>query len=292
MRSLPALMAGAFCLAASGHPAEPIAPEPPIDKSGYTIFNPTPRKFMRELSADRPDKTESAYTVDAGHFQVEMDVLNYSYDRHTPARDQTRFERVSIAPMNLKLGLLNNVDFHLNIDSYTSMRAHDFATGAVETHRGFGDIVPRIKVNLWGNDGGKSAAAIMPFVKLPTSQDQIGNNSVEGGLLVPFAFELPFGFDMGSTDGFEWNRDSVGSGRHAEIVNTLTFGHNLIGALAGYIELFSNVSTEQNAPWVATIDAGLTYQISADVRLDAGMNIGVTRAAEDWNPFMGLTWRF
>ena len=37
---------------------------------------------MREMSTDRPDKTESPYTVDAGHFQVEMDVLTYSYDRN------------------------------------------------------------------------------------------------------------------------------------------------------------------------------------------------------------------
>jgi hypothetical protein len=31
---------------------------------------------MRELSADRPDKTDCPFTVDAGHFQVEMDFAN------------------------------------------------------------------------------------------------------------------------------------------------------------------------------------------------------------------------
>ncbi|MEO8821382.1 MAG: hypothetical protein ABI267_05890 [Ginsengibacter sp.] len=42
-------------------------------KSGYTIFNPTPKKLMRDFETDRPDVTESAYTVDAGHFQLETD---------------------------------------------------------------------------------------------------------------------------------------------------------------------------------------------------------------------------
>src|SRR3954471_348524 len=130
-------------------------------KSEFNLFNPTPPDLMRELNTDRPDKTESPYTVDAGHFQLEMDILNYAYDRHTVARDQTRFERVSIAPLNLKLGLLNNVDFQLGIESYSSIRAHDFSTGAVETHRGFGDLVPRMKINLWENDGGKTAAGII-----------------------------------------------------------------------------------------------------------------------------------
>ena len=54
--------------------AEGDAPAP--DKSHYHLFNPTPRELMREFNTDRPDKTESPYTVDAGHFQFEMDVLN------------------------------------------------------------------------------------------------------------------------------------------------------------------------------------------------------------------------
>ena len=31
---------------------------PSPDKSGYTLFNPTPEEYMREISPDRPDKTE------------------------------------------------------------------------------------------------------------------------------------------------------------------------------------------------------------------------------------------
>ena len=41
----------------------------PPDKSGYSFFHPAPREFMRELTTDRPDKTEGPFTVDAGHFQ-------------------------------------------------------------------------------------------------------------------------------------------------------------------------------------------------------------------------------
>ena len=42
----------------------------PPDKSGYNLFNPVPENLMRELSPDRPDKTESPYTVDAGNFML------------------------------------------------------------------------------------------------------------------------------------------------------------------------------------------------------------------------------
>jgi hypothetical protein len=40
------------------------------------------------------------------------------------------------------------------------------------------------------------------------------------------------------------------------------------------------------------VDFGLTYGLTDDIQLDAGINIGVTRSAEDFNPFVGLSWRF
>ena len=52
-------------------------------KAQFTLLNPTPVDLMRDLSTDRPDQTESAYTVDAGHFQLEMDFLNYARDHDT-----------------------------------------------------------------------------------------------------------------------------------------------------------------------------------------------------------------
>lgn len=49
-----------------------------VDKRQFTLFNPTPDKLMREMSTDRPDTTESPYTVDAGHFQFELDLAEYA----------------------------------------------------------------------------------------------------------------------------------------------------------------------------------------------------------------------
>src|SRR5438093_4618914 len=100
------------------------------DKSEYNLFNPTPFELVREMTTDRPDKTESPFTVDAGHFQIEADILHYTYDRYNPAHTDTRIETVSIAPMNLKVGLRNGVDLQLVLETYTSVRAHDIPTGA------------------------------------------------------------------------------------------------------------------------------------------------------------------
>lgn len=270
----------------------PLAATFAADKGGYHLFNPTPRDQMREMSTDRPDKTESPYTLDAGHFQIEMDVLNYSYDRHNPERRDIRIESVSIAPINLKAGLYNNVDLQLVVESYTSVRVKDRETPSRTRQQGFGDITPRLKVNLWGNDGGPTALAVMPYVKLPTNQDDLGNNSVEGGVIVPLAVELPHGFGMGVMTQFDFIRDESDGGHHAEFVNTITFSRDIVGNLGGYVEFFSLVSAESGSDWVGTLDLGLTYGLTKDIQLDAGINIGVTRSADDLNPFLGISWRF
>src|SRR5205085_10150583 len=73
------------------------------DKSAFNLFNPVPKKWMRELTPDRPDETETPHTVDAGHYQLEMDFANFTYNT---GRETTR--TWNFAPVNLKAGLLDN----------------------------------------------------------------------------------------------------------------------------------------------------------------------------------------
>jgi hypothetical protein len=292
--ALAALAAGAV-MAEVQEGAPGVAPDgvagQGADKSGYNLFHPTPRALMRELSADRPDKTDSPFTVDAGHFQVEMDFANLSYDRHPSAPGVAKVISVEGAPMNLKVGALNNLDVQLVLTPYRWERAEAGPSGAVERKSGFGDLTPRLKLNVVGNDGGPFALALLPFVKLPTAQDHLGNGSVEGGLKVPYAFAVP-GWDVGFQTEIDIKRDGVGRGYHPEFVNSVSVGHKLFGRVSYCVEFYSSVSTEGGSGWVGTVDTWLTYRVSANIRLDAGVYIGVTRPAEDWHPFVGMTWRF
>ena len=268
------------------------APEGPRlpDKSRYNLFNPTPSEFMREMSADRPDKTDCPFTVDAGHFQVEMDFANLTYDSPNPERGNVKSENYQIAPMNLKVGVLNDVDFQLVLMPYQWERVTDENSGRVEKASGFGDITPRVKINLVGNDGGFFALALIPFVKLPTSQGQLGNNSVEGGLGIPYAFDIP-DWDVGFQSTFNFNRNEIGGGYYTEFANSVSVGHAVVGKLSCAVEFFSSVSTQRNSDWIGTVDTWITYQVSKNFRLDAGVYIGVTSAADDWHPWVGMTWR-
>lgn len=285
------LLAG-VCVLGSSLVAISAADSSTADKSGYNLLERTPDHLRREMSTDRPDKTESPYTVDAGHYQVEMDLVNYSYDRHNPEHSNTRVDSFSIAPINFKVGLLNNVDLQFVVETYNHVREKNLDTGTTVKRRGFGDITTRMKWNLWGNDNGTTALALMPWVKFPTNQDGLGNDAIEGGLIVPLAVSLPGGWGMGVMTEVDFLEKASGSGYDTEFINSITFAHDIVGKLGGYVEFFSAVNTDSASDWVGTADFGLTYAVNDNVQLDGGVNIGVTRAADDVSPFLGVSWRF
>jgi len=277
-------------LAALGAAAQETNSVPP-DKSGCNLFNPTPAESMREMSPDRPDKTDSPFTVDAGHFQLEMDYANFTYDAPTAAHGNLKTEDCQIAPMNVKVGMLNNLDFQLVLSPWQWQRIEDKTTGTIEKDSGFGDITPRVKVNLIGNDGGFFALALIPFVKIPTAQDRLGNGAVEGGVGIPYAFDVP-NWDVGFQTTASINHDAADNDYHAEFNNSVSIGHAVIGKLSCHVEFFSSVSTEQNSSWIGTFDTWFTYQASKNLCLDAGVYIGATQSADDWHPWVGMTWRY
>jgi hypothetical protein len=283
--SAAAVQAGADPISAADETSDPATSK---DKGRYSLFHPTPPERMRELLPDRPDKTESPYTVDAGHFQLEMDFAKFVQDRS----DRVHLRSWNLAPCNLKLGLLNNVDLQLVFDSSIHHRIEDRAARSTTTRSGLGDVTTRLKINLWGNDGGQTAFALMPFVKFPTASDQLGNDAVEGGVILPLAVQLPGGWGLGLMSECDFLRNDETSSYHSTFIHSITLGHDLFGKLGGFFEFFSEVSRARGSPWVGTVDLGLSYGLTENSQLDAGVNLGVTDSADDVNPFAGLTVRF
>ena len=264
------------------------AQETPVpDKSGYNLFNFVPENLMRDLSPDRPDVTESPYTVDAGHYQLEMDFANFTYDKTAG----TTTKAWDVGDFNFKAGLLNNVDFQFVYDDYLNVHTED-NSGKSSTQSGFGDFTTRLKINLWGDDGGRTAFALLPYITFPTSTDGLGANALEGGVIFPLAVSLPYDFDLSLETAASCMKNDGGDGYHEEFIASASLDHQIVGKLSGFLEFFSNFSTESHAGWVGTVDTGLEYLVTKNIQLDLDCYFGVTLAATDYNPFCGITVRF
>ena len=254
------------------------------------LFHPVPNDRLREMSTDRPDQTESPYTLDAGHLQLEMDVVTGSFDRGQSGEGEVRTAAWGIAPLNFKLGLLHRVDVQFVLGTFVHSRIEDRTGGMVEHAAGFGDLLTRVKVNFWGDDGGRTAFGIMPFLKWPLPHTGLRNGRTEGGLIFPFALNLGRGWDLGAMTEIDLTaRDAGGYG--AGFINSVTVGRGVTRKLGVYAEFFALAGAPAGRGWQGQADAGLTYAASKNVQLDAGCNFGVTRSAPDFRPFVGLSVR-
>jgi len=264
------------------------------DKDAYTLFNPTPRHLMRDMSTDRPDTTESPFTVDAGHVQVEMSLVDYVRNDDKGVRTDT----ISALSTNVKLGLLNNTDVQFVFTPYT--RVEEEAGGGKETYDGFSDDTQvRLKINLWGNDGphpsfGDTAFAIMPFIKFPTGSSDLTNDHVEGGVIFPLAVALPRGWDLGLMVEVDFVYDEADDDYGVEFVHSAALGHDVPGidGLGFFVEYVGVAPSGLGESYRASANAGLTYAIHDNWVLDCGVSVGLTDNADDVGVFVGTSFRY
>jgi hypothetical protein len=167
----------------------------------------------------------------------------------------------------------------------------DRAAGTTEKVSGFGDVTTRLKVNFWGNDGGRTAFAMMPFVKWPLSASGVRNGETEGGVIFILGFELPAGWGSAAMTEVDFVSDGAG-GRDTEWINTITFARDLTSRLGGYLEFVAVTGDAPGFKWQGQFDVGLTYALNEDTQLDLGCNFGLTASAPDYQPFVGLSRRF
>ena len=246
------------------------------DKSNYTLFHPVPEAEMRDLDTDRPDKTNSAITLDAGHVQIESDLTNYTREGHGVGKQETWLW----GNTNFRLGLCNRTDLQIAVPFVMD----DGST------TGIGDLTVALKANFWGNDGGDSAAGIYAALSTPTGSSGLSAGTVQA--LISAIYQCSLGsFDAAVNSGVAIAADDDGSSHHTEIVNSISIGHDLFGPVSGYVEFFSSVPTSHSQDWVGTIDAGLLFAVSKNFQIDTGINVGVTDAADDIQVFLGVSWR-
>jgi hypothetical protein len=274
-----------FCLLPNSSARAEAAASTPPDKSTYTLFNPTPADQLRAFNPNRPSVTEGPFTIDAGHFQVEMSFVEYTYDYDHGVRT----DDFSVAPTELRVGVLNNLECDFIINPYLNQSMH--GGGASSRLSGFGDTTVRATWNAWGNDGGTTAFAVIGLLTFPTASDGLSNHHLQGGVILPFAINLPADFVLEAMAEFDIDRNAANTGYGLDLLQTVNLSHAIIGNLAGYVEYAGTAPIDTGHTYVAYFDTGLTYLLRENVQIDLGINIGLSGRANDLVVVTGLAFR-
>ena len=148
------------------------------------------------------------------------------------------------------------------------------------------------RVNLFGNEGGAAAIALIPYVKLPTAARTLGNNQVEGGLIVPVSLTLPAGFALTVMPEIDVLRNNNDSGKHVNFTGVVNLGYTVSKQWTVFAELYSAVGTDAHTPPVYMADAPVAYLLTDTIQLDAGVNVGLNRNAPNLQLYTGILQRF
>lgn len=240
------------------------------------------KKPLRELEADRPDATESPRTVDAGHFQIETSVVGYSRDKN----EGVKFEGWVWGETNVKYGINDSMDLQLVIAPYVHETTRD--RGQKEVNEGFGDLMLRLKLNMWGNDKGETAFALFPYVKIPTGTD-VSNDEWEGGVIFPWAMSLcdGVGFGLQAEVAYVWDEDE--RDYDMDFLHTAVVGFDVTDRLGVYLEYLGIAGDHA---YEAYASGGVTWAFTDLFQWDAGLVLGMNDEAEDLNTFTGFTVKF
>ncbi len=253
---------------------------PDSTKNSFNLFHRTPKKMMRSFETDRPDATESAYTVDAGHFQLETDL--FKTDRLS--LDGIKTIQNSYNGFNLKLGITNSTDIQFIANMITHTKISKEKTR--KNDQFFNDITIRIKRNIWGNDMDKTAMAILPFVNF--NNGSIGE--MTGGVILPFSIELPNDWGFGTQAEFDLEKNQINKGYHLNYLYSATIAHPLFRTLDFFSEGLISKESEMNSSEYF-IDAGLVYSWKENIKLDSGIYYGLKNSSSK-TYFIGISFRY
>jgi hypothetical protein len=281
---LARLAAALLALAPAGRAAAGVFDvlEPDTD---WTLLHPAPRAELRELV-----ETNGPRTADAGHLQLDVDVVQLSLAAGD-AREAGEAQ-LELFALDARLGLTRRTDLQV---SFVPYRRADVlhVGGAMTSGRGIGDTTVRLGLNLWGNDGGPTAAGLVPFLRIPTATGGVGSGAFEGGVAVPMTIEAPEDVEVLGRVEVEFADDRMGRrGVHPRMSFTGGAGREVIGPVDAKLEWTTTVDAEGAVmTYTHDLDAVARLAISHDLRLDLGASFAMLTETTTVRPYVQVAYR-
>ena len=231
--------------------------------------------------------TESPHTIKPGKFLLEIDGVKLSFDRADAAGN--KYDAVAIAHSVLSVGLTQTIDLQLGVDFFIRERVK--FRGARESRSGLGDLTFRTKWTFW-HDEQLGSAAIIPHIKVPSGTGGVGADSVEGGIIIPWATGVGAGITAGAMLHVDFVRNDDDNGYDSRWLVTAFAQRNLTDSLGVYAEASVQAATTGLSEWAGSVGLGALWQITKRIQLDYELMRGLNSRASDWTHVWRVNWEW
>lgn len=223
------------------------------------------------IQTDRPDLTESAYTVPAGYFQLESGLLRVYNNSDT---------QINLHPtLLLKYGISKTFELRLNTDfaTYQNNGVNEFLVLP---------IAVGVKIAISEEKGLIPKTAFIGHLKIPTG----GESDLAATYFAPsFRFTMQHTLSEKISLGYNLGTEWSGVTAEAIFIYTITSAIGLSETWGAYIELFGFAPRFNRAEH--SVDGGFTYLLNNNCQADLSFGFGLTPNAPDYFISAGFSFR-
>ena len=235
----------------------------------------------------RAQVTEVPQTMAPGQVLIRMDAISFGLAPDAAAPNQ--HEVMALGTTLISAGIAKTVD--LEVGAQLFLRDTVSISGTDQTHSGIGAVTLQPKWTFWSDSATGQEAAIIPYVTLPTHSDIVGNNAVQGGIILPWSMDLAAGTKAGAM--FEWDElRNLANTRY----DTRWYGSAYLKwspgqLLSVYTETTLSDSTAGSSSFVGTVGGGATLSVSNNFQWDFEESKVLGPGRNSWAEVLRFRWK-
>jgi len=239
---------------------------------------------IEKIDTDRPDQTESPFTVPKKWIQFESGFLRETEKDIYPSFRNWKDIHLQYPSLLSKYGLGKRVELRL----ITAFATYKYKEGNKITYKetGLESVQLGGKLNFLDEQGLRPKTSLIAHYDFGRLR-KINYDTIDG---VNFRFTMQHTLSkklsLSYNAGIEWER----FGHPPAYIYTLALGYNISEDWYGYVEAFGFIWKKDKPE--NSIDAGIAYYINDDFKIDFSGGLGLTKKAPDSYFAIGASFRF
>jgi len=230
---------------------------------------------QEKIDTDRPDQTESAFTVPKHWLQFEAGF--------SKQQNNGREKEYQLPGVLTKYGISNKIELRL----ITTFQSTVFNEGSTKSSlNGFAPVEVGAKIGLWEEKKLLPKTSLIFHVGIPwLAAKKFRPDNTPVNFRFTMQHTISDKVSLGYNAGAEWDGES----NTAIWVYTFTTGYSFAEKWYSYVEAFGSV-IKKDVPQ-HNIDGGIAYTIGNDIKVDLSSGFGISKAAPDWYVAAGFSMR-
>lgn len=239
------------------------------------------------LVGARAQVTESPHTIKPGKILFEIDGVRLSFGRADAAGNKV--DAVAVASTLVSAGLTERVDLQAGVDLF--LRERYEYRGTRDSRSGIGDVALRVKWTFW-HDEKRGAAAIIPYIKLPSGTGGVGSDATTWGVIVPWEQSLGAGVTIGAMAQWDVVRNDAGNGYDSIWTGSAVARRDFTDWLGVYGEAQFAAASTGFDHWEGNVGVGVLWKPSKRLELDYEILRGLNSRASAWTHVWRVNWEW